>query len=115
MQFNVSRIRQCLKEFNLHPIFTEELGWEHYTSNLNVNIDNQGFTLTAISQKRGMVTFNCTPPGNGHIPDYALRRKIEQRVAKSVHEHIIVYTDREKTRQVWQWVKREAGKPTACR
>lgn len=115
MQLNVSRIRQCLKEFNFHPIFTEELGWEHYTSHLNINIDNQDFTLTAISQKRGMATFNCTPPDNGHIPDYALRRKIEQRVAKSVHEHIIVYTDRDKTRQVWQWVRREAGKPTACR
>ena len=49
------------------------------------------------------------------IPDYATRRKIQREVAKSVHEHLIIYTDAEQTTQIWQWVKREPGKPLACR
>ena len=52
---------------------------------------------------------------DGRIPDYATRRKIQKQVAKSVHEHFIIYTDAEKTTDIWQWVKREQGKPDACR
>ena len=55
------------------------------------------------------------PAADGRIPDYATRRKIQKQVAKSVHEHFIIYTDAEKTTDIWQWVKREQGKPDACR
>lgn len=40
---------------------------------------------------------------------------IEHQVAKSAREHLIVSTDPGKTTQIWQWVKRESGKPAACR
>ena len=49
------------------------------------------------------------------MPNHAARSKIQRRVAKSVHEHLIIYTDAEKTTQIWQSVKREPGKPLACR
>jgi hypothetical protein len=49
------------------------------------------------------------------MPDYAQRRKIEHQVAKAAHEHLIIFTDPGNTTQIWQWVKREPGKPTACR
>ena len=63
-----------------------------------------------------MVVFECPATGtDGHAPDYATRRKIQKQVAKSAHEHFIIYTDTEKTTDVWQWVKRELGKPDACR
>ncbi|MBI3304356.1 MAG: Eco57I restriction-modification methylase domain-containing protein, partial [Deltaproteobacteria bacterium] len=81
----------------------------------DVVVEGQTFTLTAIAEKRGMVAFTCVPPGDGRIPDYPTRRKIERQVGNSVHEHLIIYTDAAKTTQIWQWVKREAGRPTACR
>ena len=49
------------------------------------------------------------------MPDYATRRKIERQVTKTSHEHFIIYFDTDQTRQIWQWVKREPGKPSACR
>ena len=54
-------------------------------------------------------------PGRLRLPDHATRRKIEREVAKHRHQHLIVFTDAGKTTQVWQWVKRELGKPAACR
>ena len=51
----------------------------------------------------------------GALPDYNLRRKIERQVAKSAHEHFLIFTDAAKTSQIWQWVRREPGKPTAAR
>lgn len=42
-------------------------------------------------------------------------RKIEREVTKHAYEHFIIYVDAAKQRQVWQWVKREQGKPLAPR
>ena len=78
-------------------------------------IDETDYLLTAIAQKRGMVVFLCSTRTDGSIPDYAIRRKIQREVARSVHEHLIIYTDAAETTQIWQWVKREPGRPAACR
>ncbi|HDH53639.1 MAG TPA: SAM-dependent methyltransferase, partial [Nitrospirae bacterium] len=115
MIFNISKVRNYLKGFDFKTLFIEELGWDHYNKHLEIRIDSHTFTLSAIAEKRGMAAFLCPCPRNGRIPDYAARRKIEKQTAKSVHEHIIIYTDNEATMQIWQWVKREPGKPAACR
>ena len=105
------RTRQHLKDFNFKNLFIEELGWDHCSNQIDVTLDNT-FSLTAVAEKHGMVAFICSPSTDGRIPDYSLRRKIERQAAKSAHEHIIIYTDNDKTSQIWQWVKRETGKPT---
>ena len=110
-----NRVREYVKSFNFTKLFIEELGWDRHANRLGVPIDGQLFNLAAIAQKKGMVAFNCDPCADGETPDHATRRKIERQVSKSVHEHLILYVDRNKTTQIWQWVKREPGKPTACR
>ncbi len=111
MLLDANHIRQYLQTFDFHTLFIEELGWDRYTSRLDINVDGQTLTLTAVAEKRGMVVFVCA----GSLPNYPVRRKIDRQVTKLVHEHLIIYTDKDKTTQIWQWVKREAGKPTACR
>ena len=114
---NLRETHQFLRESDFENLFIQELGWEYHTQTLSVTIDETEYTLTAIAEKRGMVVFECpaTEVSNGRIPDYATRRKIQKHVAKSAHEHFIIYTDADKTTQIWQWVKREQGKPDACR
>ena len=115
MRLNSERTRKLLQRFDFKTLFVEELGWDHYISTLDVPVDGRNFALSAIAEKRGMVVFICEPLNDGSIPEYSRRRKIERQVAKSAHEHIIIYPDAGKSMQIWQWVKREAGKPTACR
>ena len=120
MQINRDRIRQLLKDFELKTLLIEELGWDHHSGEVAAEIREQGideteYLLTAIAEKRGMAVFHCATRSDGSIPDYATRRKIQREVAKSVHEHLIIYTDADKTTQIWQCVKREPGKPLACR
>ena len=134
---NLRETRRYLKESNFENLFTQQLGWDYHTQTLNIPIDEIEYTLTALAEKRGMVVFECSvtaegfPPDKGRgmptgihtvdyrgvtsIPNYATRRKIQKQVAKSVHEHFIIYTDTEKATQIWQWVKRQQGKPDACR
>jgi len=115
MTLDRPRVSQNLKDFDFRRLFTQELGWDHHRSTVEVTVEGQSFTLTAVAEKRGMVAFNCAASDAEGIPPYALRRKVERQVSKSAHEHLIIFTDQPKTTQVWQWVKREVGRPTACR
>ena len=115
MALNMNRARQLLKAFQLRPLFIEELGWDHYGAQLSVPVGDRPRTLHALAHKRGMVAFHCpTPPGES-LPPYSERREIERRVARSAHEHLVIFTDHEQTTQVWQWVRREPGQPVRCR
>ncbi len=111
MALDLTRTRQLLSDFEVKTLFIEELGWDRHTGTLTLSIDQTDVTLNAIAQKRGLVVYLY----QGTIPDYATRRKIERQVTKTALEHFIIYTDHANTLQIWQWVKREAGKPTACR
>lgn len=116
MPLDFIKTRKLLQGFDFKTLFIEELGWDRYASQpIEVSVDGQAYSLSAIAEKRGLVAFLCGPSQSGKIPDYSIRRKIEKQVSKTVHEHLIIYTDISKTTQTWQWVKREAGKPTACR
>lgn len=115
MPLNKTRIQQYLRDFNFRRLFIEELGWDNPPTAVEVTVDGQRHALSAIAHKRGMVAYQCAAPEGARIPEYALRRKIEQQVIKTAHEHLIIFTDHGKTTQVWQWVKREPGKPAACR
>jgi hypothetical protein len=115
MTLNINRTRELISSFDFKTLFIEELGWDHNNAQLNIYIDNQTFTLSAVAEKRGMVVFVYTTHGTERIPDYSMRRKIERQVTKSAFEHLIIYIDENKTIQVWQWVKREHGKPSICR
>ena len=109
------KIQQRLKAFDFAGLFTQELMWNHFpTRPLEVPVDGTNYTLTPVAQ-RGMAVFECVPPTDAQFPKYAVRRKIDTQVSKAAREHIIIFHDLAKTVQVWQWVRREGGKQSACR
>lgn len=115
MAADLTRIKQHIQNFAFKDLFLDELGWDDHGQALSIQVDGESFRLSAIAQKRGMIAFLCQIPQEVDFPLYQLRRKIESKVVKSAREHMIVFTDTANTRQVWQWVKREPGKPSACR
>ena len=111
---NAARARGLLKAFDFQTLFLDELGWDNHNGTVVVGVGVEKTTLRAFAQKRGMVAYLCSS-GDTAFPDYARRRKIEHQVARNAHEHLIVFVDASQGRQVWQWVRREPGKPAACR
>ncbi len=113
----LDRARCCplLQSFDFRTLFIDELGWDHHKASLEIQFAGQSHTLQAVAQKRGMIAYRCAISAGEHLPEYSVRRKIEQQVAKAAHEHLIIFTDAAQTTQIWQWVKREPGKPAACR
>jgi len=115
MPLEVTRTRKLLADFDFRQLFIEELGWNRHDARLQIPVDSQSFSLTAVAEKCGMAAFLCGPGAGGRIPEYSLRRKIERQVARTAHEHLIVFVNGNQTTQIWQWVRREQGRPAACR
>jgi methylase of polypeptide subunit release factors len=115
INLSTPRVRHYLQHFELEKLFIEELGWDRHAATLEIPIDSHVYTLRGFAEKRGVQIFLCMPDGEGEIPDYATRRKIEKKATKAAYEHLIIYIDRSRTTQVWQWVSRQPGRPAACR
>jgi len=113
--FDKAAVSRYLKSGNFRDLFVEELGWDRHDARLPISIDGSVVTMDAIAQKRGMVAYLSVTSAGQQIPDHAARRKLEHQVAKSAHEHLIVFRDASNSTQIWQWVKREPGKPKAVR
>jgi len=112
MGLDNARVRQLLNIFDLTRLFIEELGWDRLTVSLTVEVEGETYSLLSVAEKRGVQIFQCC---NEILPPYELRQKIDRQVRKLAHEHLIIFTDRAKSTQVWQWVSRQQGKPAAYR
>jgi hypothetical protein len=112
MAIDKARASVHLKAFDFTKLFIEELGWDRPSARRAEIIDLNGdaFSLTPVAEKRGVRIFHCDD-----IPDRNIRQKIEREITKRAYEHLIIFTDPGRSRQVWQWVAREKGKPAAFR
>ena len=108
-----NKVREHLKNFDLRALFVEELGWDQGGSDVEARISDSTFLLKAVAHKRGMVAYQYV--ADGIFPDHPTRQKIEKAVAKTVREHLIVYSTHDGSAQYWQWIKREPGKPDRSR
>jgi len=109
MTINLRLARRSLQEFNFSELFIEELGWDNASrQKIFLTIDGKEYQLEQIAQKRGMVVYGCSA-----IPEYQIRAKIDNEALKYGREHFIIYHG--KREQVWQWVRREQGRPIARR
>ncbi len=116
MATNRQQIQQYIRDFNFQQLFVHELGWDHLNEPpLTIPCDGQTYTLRPLVEKRGVKVYVCDPDAQGKIPADPILRKIEREVTRHAYEHFIIYVDAARRRHVWQWVKREQGKPLAPR
>ena len=116
MKLDREKIRERLEGMDLRGLFVEELGWDHGGGGeIKVLVGGCVYLLEAIAQKRGLVVYQCAAKPEGAFPNHPMRQKIEREVSKQVREHLIVYVSHDQETQVWQWVKRELGRPETTR
>ena len=115
MPVSIDELRPHLQAFDFPRLFVEGLGWNHYQAEpVSVLVNGREYSLAPVAEKAGFVVYKCGSSVDNNIPQYPIRRKIESEVAKRAFEHLIIFTDPGGKAQVWQWVKRETGKPTVC-
>ncbi|MCH8980164.1 MAG: hypothetical protein IH945_13135 [Armatimonadetes bacterium] len=116
MELDTTAIRAYLKDTKLKSLFIEELGWNiHNGATLPVEVGSDTYQLAPIAEKRGVQVFECPPGESGAMPDRPTRQKIEREITKSAREHLVVFTNGDRTEQLWQWVAREPGRPAVLR
>ncbi|MCC5841658.1 MAG: Eco57I restriction-modification methylase domain-containing protein [Opitutales bacterium] len=116
MHVDTKAIRSHLHAFRFAELFTQELGWDWYEAEWPVvEAGDRAFTLRGVAEKRGMVVVECAPEDGGPVPPYALRKKIETQVTKRAFEHLVIFTDGDRSQQVWQFARREHGQSVKVR
>lgn len=116
MLFDQAEAHKDLVDFNFTHLFIELLGWDHLsTKTLSINASGHAYTLEPVAQKSGLVVFSCSILKSLPWPNHATRMVIERETAKKFHEHLLIFVDMQKGVQVWQWVKREPGRPLCSR
>ncbi len=103
-----------LKAFDFKTLFNQ-LGWDHFEAELPIAVDDAIFQLQGVVEKKGFVILHCPPASGGAIPLSQARKKIEHKVAQVYFEHLIIYTDADQTRQVWQLALHRENQPKRIR
>src|SRR5258707_1781800 len=105
-----TQIAAYLRAFDFRKLFIEELGWDRYLGNLQVETKGGAtYALEGVAVKRGVVALVCGPDARGGIPDYATRKLIEGPVVKSVRRHLIIFTDKPQNHTAWLVTKTLQG------
>lgn len=111
---NKKKFSKYVKDFDFKKLFID-LGWDNYSSQIPVTADEVTFEIRGIVEKRGFVIVLCPASADGEIPLSKTRKKIEHNFRKFHQEHLIIYADKAKTKQIWQFVIQEPDKPKKTR
>ncbi len=111
---NKEQFTEFIKSFDFKNLFIN-LGWDNFNNILPIAVDDMPFELKGMVEKRGFVIMLCSSAYKGEIPLSNIRKKIERQICKYHQEHLIIYTDDAKTKQIWQYVVQEKDKPKRVR
>lgn len=117
MSLTKKQFSDYITQFNFRELFND-MGWN--SNNLpktqTIAIDTISFRLQPVAEKSGFLILthdsHNSQPSADTIPDYATRKKIEAKLTTLFQEHLIIFFDSKKNEQIWQFVTRQAGKPT---
>jgi len=111
MSLSKHKFSSYIKQFQFRELFND-MGWNNDKSKFQITPDDNVYTLQAVAEKSGFKILVCPPGTDGLIPDYNTRKKIETKITKLFHEHLIIFHDAKLQEQIWQLVVRQTGKPT---
>ena len=103
-----------VKNFQFKELFNE-LGWDSVRKTELVSVNDQVYQVEAVAEKRDFLILHCSPQNGGKIPDASGRKKIDRDLTKRYFEHLIIFSDDRRDRQIWQLSIREPNKHIVTR
>jgi hypothetical protein len=108
------KFTEYIQKFDFKNLFNE-LGWENFDNTIPISVKDTVYNILGVAEKRGFVILHCLPDSEGKIPSKNIRQQIERKVSKQHFEHLIVYSNCEKSEQIWQLVIQQENKPRQTR
>ncbi|MDR3197571.1 MAG: Eco57I restriction-modification methylase domain-containing protein [Planctomycetaceae bacterium] len=110
MSLTKTEFTNYLKKFDFRNLFNE-MGWNNDKTKLPIVVDDAAFELQVVAEKSGFKILVCSPLPNGSIPEYTIRRTIDNKTTKFFHEHLLIFVNKNNTEQLWQLVVKQPPKP----
>src|ERR1700722_6650537 len=92
-----------LRDHRFPELFIDVLGWDRASTNLALQADGRSLCFQAIAQKRGVQILWCAID-RVMLLNCRLLRQFRNQLARTYHEHILIFTSEEPRKQVWMWV-----------
>lgn len=111
MPLDFQKAKDRLYEFDFHRLFIEEMGWNQPSSDRPepVVVEEETFQRRRIAEMSEVPVFEVTAP-DGEIPKGEGRAKIYKAIAENFAENLLIFVNRDLTRSLWYWAKREGSK-----
>ncbi|MEQ8540353.1 MAG: hypothetical protein RIB93_23225 [Coleofasciculus sp. D1-CHI-01] len=111
MPLNFKRTRDLLYDFQFHQLFIEELGWYQPSTKkaVSLEVEEKRYQYYRIAEASGVVVFEVMGE-DGTIPEAKHRAAIHQELTEKIAENLLIFVDKERSRSLWYWVKREESK-----
>ena len=93
---------ECLRRHDFEGLFVDQLGWDRVTGTVVVDDGDRHFAFDIVAHKRGFQILRCST-GRQTLLNRGLLRRIQRRMTKLIHEHVLIYSCEEPAKQVWQW------------
>jgi hypothetical protein len=100
--------RSYIGNFEFSELFRIQ-GWDNFNYNTQIEVQNVVYKLTGITQKRQFPILLITSTQGG-MPSLAIRKQFEKKIKPLYHDHLLIFTNTEKTTQFWQLPLYEDGK-----
>jgi RNA polymerase primary sigma factor len=101
----MSTIADCLRDHCFSALFIELLGWDRASGSTTLTVDGHSLSCNTLAHKRGLQVFWCATD-RLVLMNRALLRKLQRLLARTAHEHILIFTSEEPRKQVWVWAIR---------
>ncbi|MCB5224238.1 MAG: DNA methyltransferase [Candidatus Cloacimonadaceae bacterium] len=99
-----------VRQFRFKELFNQ-MGWDNANEKFQIDHKDISYTISAICEKSGFRFLQCTPPDGMEIPPKNDRMRIQSIVKRRYYEHLLIFTDHKRQKQIWQYAYRPAGKP----
>lgn len=99
---------RLLRDLELRALLVDHLGWAPAAAHVrHVRVDGKVYPLAPLARQGPARALLYTVPPGEAIPDYAVRRRIRERIGPLP---LLVFADPLRTDQVWQWTQRTPGR-----
>jgi hypothetical protein len=98
---------RLIRDFQFAELFNR-LGWDHASLKRPIKVEDATYPLTAVAEKSGFFVMHCE---TDTVPALSVRRQINTVFSKVKDFHLIIYADKARTEQRWQFVLRAPNRP----
>jgi len=115
MRIDRARARVHLERGEFQQLFVEELGWDRARETHRIPVGDDVVVAQAVADKRSFKVFAVQSPISAGMLPIADRRLIRDRLTPHARENMVIFLSADRQSQIWQWTRREIGRPLALR